>query len=54
MYNRRRIRPDGGYYRTARRQRLMSLSRVGGRLSVLYYVVVAGLLIIGTIWILHR
>jgi hypothetical protein len=54
MYNRRRIRPDGGYYRETRRQRLSTLSRAGGSLSLLYYVVIAGVLIVGIIWILRR
>jgi hypothetical protein len=54
MYNRRRIRPDGGYYRATRRQRLSNLARGGGSIAILYYVVIAGVLIVGTIWILRR
>jgi hypothetical protein len=54
MYNRRRIRPDGGYYRETRRQRLMTLSRDAGVPSIIYYVVIAGVLIVGIVWILRR
>ena len=54
MYNRRRIRPDGGYYRETRRQRLMNLSRDGGLPSVIYYVIIGGVLILGIVWILRR
>ncbi|HTL30896.1 MAG TPA: hypothetical protein VL282_16820 [Tepidisphaeraceae bacterium] len=54
MYNRRRIRPDGGYYRDTRRQRQRTLSQAAGSLSVIYYVVIACVLIVGIIWILRK
>jgi hypothetical protein len=54
MYNRRRIRPDGGYYRATRRQRLTTLSRGGDLSSIAYYVVIALVVIGGLIWIFRR
>jgi len=54
MYNRRRIRPDGGYYRETRRQRLSNLARSGGASSLVYYAVIACVLVFGILWILRR
>jgi hypothetical protein len=54
MYNRRRIRPDGGYYRETRRHRLSNLARGSGASSLVYYAVIACVLIVGIIWILRR